>query len=135
WEILTDLDRYGEWNPFCIKCVSTLEMGAPVTMTMTNFWNDETATFVEYVCAFEPNKLLAWEMYWTEAWPYAGRRDQFIESLGPEKCTYRTTDAFLGENGIHIARFGMGWIKAGFDGTCHALKKRAEAIWAEQKKA
>ena len=104
-------------------------------MTMRNFWNDETATFVEYVCAFEPPNLLAWEMYWTEAWPYAGRRDQIVESLGPERCTYHTTDAFLGENGIHIMRFGHGWIKAGFDETCAALKKRAEDIWAKRKKA
>ena len=30
WEILVDLPRYGEWNPFCIAAESTLEMGAPV---------------------------------------------------------------------------------------------------------
>ena len=29
WEILADLDHYGEWNPFCVRCVSTLDLGAP----------------------------------------------------------------------------------------------------------
>jgi hypothetical protein len=133
WDVLVDLPSYGEWNPFCVKCVSTLEMGAPVEMTITNFWDDTLATMVEYLCAFEPPKLLAWQMPWSEVWPYAGRRDQVIESLGPERCTYHTTDAYLGENGIHIMRFGNGWIEAGFNATCHALKKRAEAIWAERK--
>lgn len=134
WEVLTDLPRYGEWNPFCIRCESTLDMGAPVTMTMRNAWNDETVTFVEYVCAFEPPHLLAWEMYWSEEWPYAGRRDQIVESLSAERCSYRTTDAFLGENGIHIMRFAHGWIKAGFDATCLALKAHAERRWAERKR-
>jgi len=134
WSVLTDLPRYGEWNPFCVKCVSTLEMGAPVHMTMANTWNpDERMEVVEYVCAIETERLLSWEMYWTEAWPYAGRRDQIIESLGPERCAYQTTDAFLGENGIHIMRFGGGWITAGFNATALALKKRAEAIWASRK--
>lgn len=133
WEILTDLPRYGDWNPFCVKCVSTLEMGAPVEMTLANFWDDHLATVVEYVCAVEPEKLLAWHMEWSEEWPYAGRRDQYIESLGPERCTYHTTDAYLGENAIHIMRFGNGWIEAGFNATCRALKKRAEAMWAERR--
>jgi hypothetical protein len=133
WEILVDLPRYGEWNPFCVKCESTLEMGAPVVMTLANFWDDTLATVVEYVCAVEPEKLLAWHMDWSEEWPYAGRRDQYIESLGPERCTYRTTDAYLGESAIHIMRFGNGWIEAGFNATCRALKKHAEAMWAARK--
>jgi hypothetical protein len=33
WGILVDMESYGEWNPFCIKADSTLEMGAPVNMT------------------------------------------------------------------------------------------------------
>ncbi|QIS20035.1 SRPBCC domain-containing protein [Nocardia terpenica] len=32
WRVLTDLERYGEWNPFCISCRSTLEPGAPIDM-------------------------------------------------------------------------------------------------------
>jgi len=130
WDVLTDLPRYGEWNPFCIKAVSTLEMGAPVEMTLRNLWDDEVAVMTEYVCAFEPERLLSWEMYWTEAWPYAGRRDQIIAPLGPDRCSYRTTDAFLGENAIHIMRFAKGWIEAGFNATAHALKQRAETLHA-----
>ena len=34
WAILTDLARYNEWNPFCIRAVSTLEMGAPVELLL-----------------------------------------------------------------------------------------------------
>ncbi len=132
WQVLTDLPRYGEWNPFCIKCESTLEIGAPVKMTMRNFWDDELAVFVEYVATVDPQRRLSWEMYWTEAWPYAGRRDQYIEALAPDRCAYHTTDAFLGDTGVHIMRFGGGWITAGFNATARALKDRAEAIYRKE---
>jgi hypothetical protein len=134
WEVLVDLDKYGEWNPLCVKCGSTLEMGAPVKMTITSAWNPgELTEVVEYVCAFEPERLLSWEMYWSEAWPYAGRRDQVIEALGPERAAYYSTDAFFGETGVHVMRFAGGWISAAFTATAKALKARAEAIYAERR--
>lgn len=32
WAAITDLPRYGEWNPFCIECRSTLVPGDPIHM-------------------------------------------------------------------------------------------------------
>jgi len=32
WQVLTDFERYGEWNPFCIGCSTTLEPGTPIIM-------------------------------------------------------------------------------------------------------
>lgn len=136
WEILTDLPRYGEWNPFCIAAESTLEPGAPVHMTLKSY-TEPDATFpnCEYVCAFEPERLLSWQLPYDEAWPYPARRDQIIEVLGPERCAYHSTDAFLGDNGIHVMRFCGAWVKRAFDDTAHALKARAEAMHAGRKAA
>ncbi len=30
WEVITDLARYPEWNPFCVECSSTMQPGDPV---------------------------------------------------------------------------------------------------------
>lgn len=134
WDILVDLPRYDEWNPFCVHCESTLEMGAPVKMTMAMPWDpSDRPVITEYLCAFEPEKLLSWKMDWSEEWPYAGRRDQVIETLGPNRCAYYSTDAFLGDSAIHIMRFGCAWISAGFTATAKALKIRAEQIYASQR--
>ena len=134
WEVLTDLPSYAQWNPFCISAISTLEMGAPVHMTLINYTTPGTlAPNCEYVCAFEPEKLLSWELPYDEAWPYPARRDQIIESLGPTRCRYQSTDAFLGENGIHVMRFAGPWVTRAFNDTARALKARAEAIWANRK--
>lgn len=131
WDVLTDMPRYSEWNPFCVRAESTLEMGAPVDMTLVNY--SVPGTLVpncEYVCAYEPEKLLSWEMKWSEAWPYAARRDQIIEATGSDSCTYCSTDAFFGESGIHVFRFAGPWVKRAFDDSAWALKARAEAIAA-----
>ena len=134
WEVLVDLPRYGEWNPFCFRCESTLEMGAPVVMKLNSYQGDgEVFDNCEYVCAFEPEKLLSWALPHDDAWPYPARRDQFIESLGPERCAYHSTDALLGPNGIHVMRFAGSWIKRAFDDTARALKVRAEALHAARK--
>jgi len=129
WEVLTDLPNYGLWNPFCVRAESTLAMGAPVKMSLVNYANPgQLLPNCEYVCAFEPEQLLSWEMPYDPAWPYPARRDQMIEALGPERCRYQTTDAFTGENGIHVMRFAGPWIERAFNDTARALKTRAEAI-------
>jgi hypothetical protein len=132
WEVLTDLEQYGEWNPFCVRCVSTLQMGAPVHMNLVEYTSPGRLNHnVEYICAFEPEKMLSWEMPWTEQWPYPARRDQIIETLGEHHCRYYSTDAFLGENGIHVMRFVGAWVERAFNDTANALKVRAEARFAE----
>ena len=131
WEILLDMPRYAEWNPFCVRAVSTLEMGAAVEMTLANYAvPGSLVPNLEYICAFEPERLISWEMKFTPEWPYPARRDQIIETTGPDSCRYHSTDAFLGANGIHVFRFAGPWVKRAFDDTAHALKARAEALHA-----
>ena len=135
WAVLCDLPRYAEWNPFCIRAVSTLEMGAPVEMTLVNYAAPGSLVpNCEYICAKVPERVIAWEMKHSEAWPYPARRDQVIEPTGDASCRYVSTDAFLGANGIHVFRFAGPWVKRAFDDTARALKARAEAVSAAEQK-
>lgn len=129
WAILCDMPRYGEWNPFCVRAVSTLAMGAPVDMTLANY--AVPGTLVpnrEFICAFDPGKLISWQMPYSPEWPYPARRDQIIEATGETSCRYQSIDAFLGTNGIHVHRFAGPWVKRAFDDSARALKARAEAF-------
>lgn len=58
WRVLTDFDRYGEWNPFTPHVKAELTMGARVDMrvTMGAFLLKQT----EIICAIEPPTRLAW---------------------------------------------------------------------------
>lgn len=132
WDILTDLPSYNEWNPFCIRAVSTLKMGDPIEMTLINYATagGPTVPNLEYICGYEAERLLSWEFPNLDFWPYPARRDQVIEATGPTSCRYFSTDAFLGTNGIHVFRFAGPWVKRAFDDTALALKVRVEAIYA-----
>src|SRR5262249_46307187 len=126
WGILIDMPKYKEWNPFCVEASSTLEMGAPVNMKLKSYIEpDVYFDNCEFICAYEPEKMISWALPHYDEWPYPARRDQVIEALGPNKCAYYSTDAFLGDNGIHVMRFAGPWIKRAFDDTAYALKARA----------
>lgn len=130
WDILIDLPKYPDWNPFCVECESTLEMGAAVKMKLKSYVNAGPSFFenTEFVCAYEAEKQLSWKLPHYDGWPYPARRDQFIEATGPNSCRYYSTDQFLGPNGIHVMRFAGPWVKKAFDDTAYALKSRAEAM-------
>lgn len=136
WEVLLDLPNYGRWNPFCVAAQSTLEMGAPMIMSLANYtMPGELSPNIEYICAKIPDRLISWELKDTPAWPYPARRDQIIEADGPERCRYWSTDAFFGPNGIHVMRFCGSWVKRAFEDSARGLKQRAEAIHRERKAA
>jgi hypothetical protein len=136
WAVLTDMPRYNEWNPFCVRAASTLEMGAAVDMTLVNYAVPGTLVpNCEYICAFEPERMISWEMVHSDFWPYPARRDQVIEPTGDASCRYFSTDAFLGNNGIHVFRFAGPWVKRAFDDSARALKARAELLYAQEQKA
>ena len=130
WDIILDMPRYGEWNPFCVKADCTLELGAPMHMVLSNYtMPGETFPNVEHICALVPHRLISWELR-SEDSIYPARRDQVIEALGPARCRYYSTDAFLGPNAPHVMYFCGAWVKRAFDDTGRALKARAEAMYA-----
>jgi hypothetical protein len=136
WQVLTDMPRYNEWNPFCVKAESTLEMGAAVNMKLMNYAvPGSIVPNCEFICALEPERLISWALPHSDAWPYPARRDQVIEPTGAESCRYFSTDAFLGTNGIHVFRFAGPWVKRAFDDSGRALKARAEELYAAETKA
>src|SRR6185437_3802007 len=104
WNVLTDLDNYGRWNPFCLSAKSTLAMGSAVVMVLAGQYSGAEGTFpnTEYVCAFVPQRLLSWELRATVESPYAARRDQLIEPMEGDRCRYYSTDAFLGEHADQV---------------------------------
>ncbi|MCF8568764.1 SRPBCC domain-containing protein [Gordonia sp. HY002] len=129
WDVLVDLDEYPKWNPFCIAVKSTLEIGAPFEMTLTDYSRGEgTFFYTEYVCAVVPEKLLSWELLPTAESQDAARRDQVIEAVSETACRYYSTDAFLGSQAHTIMAESGEWVKRGFDDTAIALKERAEAV-------
>jgi hypothetical protein len=133
WQVLTDLDRYSEWNSFCPGIRSTLRIGDPVVMTVKAPNSDQLSTAIEHLIEFEPEQLLSWEARVGKNGAVVARRDQYIESLAPARSAYFTTDVFFGLGADALMRDIGAWAKAGFDDVARGLKKQAEAIYTAQR--
>lgn len=134
WQVLTDLRRYQEWNPFTVRVESSLKVDDPVDLYIPIPGQEGQEMCVrEWLVAYEPDQLLSWEQRTTPESKDCARRDQYIESLGPEKSRYFTTDIFLGLNQNRImADFGA-WVKTSFDSVADGVKRQAEMLYAQQR--
>ena len=125
WQVLTDFERYGEWNPFTTRVGTTLEIGAPVDM---HVWlGPLPVRQAARISAIEPPRLLAWGVTMGPRWLLVAHREQRLEELGDSRCRYVTSDAF---NGLLVPLLVLlvgGFIRRGFDAMGAALKARAES--------
>ncbi len=126
WDVLTDFADYPQWNPYTVAVTSTLEIGTPIDLTLPNP-DGSDGTFVnrEWVRVVAPPHHLRYDTG-SEMPDIFAVRDQWITPLGPNRCTYHTTDTISGKYADKVIETTGTWIKAGFDAMANALKTRAE---------
>ncbi len=130
WDVLVDYARYPEWNPFTVQVETTLQVGAPIDLTLPSYdGSGETLVSNEIVRVVEPPHHLRYDNGDTVP-GVRGVRDQWITDLGPTRCSYVTTNTISGEHAELALSLTGEWIQAGFDSVAHALKARAEAMYA-----
>ena len=129
WGVIVDFARYGEWNPFTVKVEAVLELGSPVVLHLPDPANaGETFQTHEQISAITPPRHLQYNTGDSIPGVHAVR-DQWVEVLGDERSSYRTTDVFSGEHAKAIYDLQAEWVTAGFNATAYALKARAEQVW------
>ena len=130
WDVLVDYARYPEWNPYTVEVETTLEVGDKIDLTLPNP-DGSPGTFVnrEWIRIVDPPHHLRYDTGEEIPGVFA-YRDQWIEPLDGQRCTYRTTDTFSGEHADLVIETTGDWVKEGFDAVAHALKARAEELHA-----
>lgn len=135
WEVLADLENYRLWNRFCPDIRCGLQLNDLVAMNTRHPLTGEVWPVNEYLVAFEPEQLLSWEQRPVPENKDAARRDQYIEAIDKNRCTYFTTDQFLGLNADTIMREHGAWVKIAFDQVAVDVKNRAEELHFARTKA
>jgi hypothetical protein len=124
WEILTDLDRYGDWNPFTPKVETTLRIGAPVHLYV-RLVGQRLMHRVEYVTRNEPHTL-GWEMKMGARFLLYAERVQVLTAIEDRRTHYMTEDRFTGAlRPVVLGLFGRA-MERGFRDCAHGLKQAAE---------
>ena len=127
WSVVTDLDRYPEWNPFVVACRSTLAVGSPIAMrvrVLPFVAQPQRETIFEHV----PGRLLRYGIAPLPLGALASSRSHEVEAIADERARY-------------VSRFELrGWLAplvegllgrrlaAGFAAMSTALVTRAETL-------
>ncbi|MCW2543755.1 MAG: hypothetical protein JWM40_1307 [Frankiales bacterium] len=130
WDVIVDFGSYEEWNPFTVRVDTVLELGAPVVLHLPDPSKPgETFETHEQISVIDAPYHLQYNTGDSIPGVHA-IRDQWVEDLGDGRSAYRTTDVFSGEHAKPIFDMQAEWVTNGFNATAHALKARAEQLWA-----
>lgn len=130
WEVITDVDKYPEWNPFQVEFRTTFKPGDPIDMQVRLLAKPQPQR--EFVKEYVEGRRFVYCMK-----PVPGTlsslRSQEVESLGPELTRYRSHFHLAGWlRHVVVALLGRR-LQAGFAGAIAGVQTRSEALWAQRK--
>jgi hypothetical protein len=128
WNILTDVDKYPEWNSFTPRVSTSLKVGEEFTldcqMTPTNLMKNVPEVMLE----FDPqNYILSWGSSRTKRKGVTGDRKQELIQNSPSITVYRVREQFTGPLASLVIVFYARSLQKGFANAAQELKKRAES--------
>jgi uncharacterized protein YndB with AHSA1/START domain len=126
WRALTDLDRYGEWNPFVVRCRSTLRPGDPIRMRVKVLpWFAQPQW--ETVRDHAPQRLLSYGIALPTGMLHSDRAHRF-DALADGRTRYRSTFHLRGWLAPLVTLLLGNNLRRGFGEMTVALKLRAETL-------
>ncbi len=125
WPVLTDLARYEEWNPFTYHIESTLEIGAPVRLSV-QLSDDWQTVSVNYVTHVDEPHTLAWRTQLGARFIMHSHRFQTLEPLDDGRTRYTTRETFWGPLVPVVMMASREHVQRGFETVARTLKERVE---------
>jgi hypothetical protein len=124
WKILTDFERYPEWNPFIVSIKGRLAIGQRLENILSS--KGKTFRFTPRVVAVEPGQYFAWlGSLWVKGL-FDGHHYFQLESCGPNQVKLVHGEDFSGLlSGSILRRIGEE-TRNNFIAMNQALQQRAE---------
>ncbi|MFE3226467.1 SRPBCC family protein [Nocardia sp. NPDC059228] len=129
WQVLTDVDKYGEWNPFCLECKTTLEPGSPIDMKV-RLVGPKPKQQREFIRSHTPGKEFSYNMKPAPLGLLSSERSHTLTSLEDGRTRYFSHFQLNGPLAPVVAGLLGGALTTGFEGMTDAVKTRAEALKA-----
>ena len=130
WQVLADLERWGEWNPLYPKADGKLRIGAELALTEVLPESEPaeiTATVVDWV----PEEQILWRL--SQSRGFLKRLRYFeIEALSREGCIFANGEDWYGRPARKVPRERRRAMREAFAALGEALSARALASWREQ---
>ncbi|WP_194891166.1 SRPBCC domain-containing protein [Catenulispora pinisilvae] len=127
WQVLTDFERYGEWNSFCLECSTTLEPGSPIAMRERLMGRRETRQR-EVIRSHTPGVEFSHTMNPAPLGALRSVRSHTVTPLDAGRCRYGSY--FELDGWLHPVVGGMlgSAFRRGFGSMTAGLARRAEQL-------
>ena len=127
WEVITDLPRYSEWNPFVASCQSTLEPGDPIHMRVhifRAFAQPQTETIFEHV----PGRRVCYGVEKNSLRALWSHRCHSVEAAEDGRARYRSRFELSGWLAPVVRWLFGSRMRRGFDEMSIGIKQRSEFL-------
>jgi hypothetical protein len=128
WQMLTDLDRYPDWNPFITSAIGTPEIGETLVNRMEPP-DGKAMSFKPRVTVVEDGKTFEWLGQLGFSGVFDGRHRFDIEA-SPTGTKVTQSESFDGILVRFMRKSLDTQTKSGFEALNVALKARAESLAA-----
>ena len=127
WAVLTDFERYGEWNPSLPSIRGQLRPGAEVALTL-GMPGRPSPKVKARLSEVEPLRCLTWDGHAGTEWLFAGHREFVIEQQPDGSVRFTHIEDVRGAL-FPVFRVVMGKaIQRSHDAFNQALKARCESF-------
>jgi hypothetical protein len=127
WRVLTDFDRYPEWNPFITSIAGPLQSGARLSVSLRPP-GGRTIRMKPTVRVVEPGRRLTWLGHLGVPGIFDGEHELVVEPGGPagdQGSVFTQQETFRGALVPFVGRL-LERTRTGFEAMNTALKKRVE---------
>ncbi len=126
WAVITDFDRYSQWNPFVVSARSSLKPGEPIDMKVKLLGPVQRQ--VEIILDVQEGQGFSYCMKPFPLGALSSVRSHRISDLGNGRCQYSSHFELKGWMMPLIRGLMRGALQRGFDGMSTAIKQRAENL-------
>lgn len=130
WEVISDLSRWGEWNPVYPVIEGRVAIGSPVRFEF-HLPNRPPREFTGVVVDWVPNHQLIWALKLMGGLVRTTRYLE-IEALTEENCILANGEIFDGMGSGLIPKGERALIRGAFERVNQAAKARVEDLRREQ---
>lgn len=130
WEVITDFPRYAEWNPFLLRCESSLKPGEAIDLRVKLLPIPQSQR--EWIREHVPGKRFAYNMKPMPAGALASLRSHDVEAIDSGRSRYRSYFELDGWLTPVVTGLLGGALQRGFAGMTGGIQQRAENLWKQR---
>jgi len=130
WRVLTELDRYGEWNPQIPRASGAIEEHGHIHLRLA-LPGRPAMNLVATIETVRPRQLLTWRGHVVAPWFFEGHRTFEIRSAGDRRVSVTHVEDVHGLLALLFAVFMGGPVERSHHALNHALRARAAGSHAD----